>query len=272
MNNLENLIDLGNKLRVSAYIKHENGFKYFAGNEFYTWIAKLKIYIQSLSSSNISVVSYLAECDSFGGFNDISHFEKIMGFLNACDEVDLQSTSNISPEGLKKGNKKTVFVVHGRNNRILLAMRDLLRAMGVDVLEWEQCVTLTNTPTPSIQQILEAGFRQAQAIIILFTPDEEAHLREGLGNKDECQVGLQPRLNVIYEAGMAMGIMPDRTVLVNFGRLRGLSDLAGIHFIDFLDDAQSRQSLANRLKLAGVEIFLEGKTDWLRTGAFPPTV
>lgn len=65
---------------------------------------------------------------------------------------------------------------------------------------------------------------------------------------------------------------PDRTILVKFGHLRGLSDLAGIHYIDFLDDTQSRQSLANRLKLAGVEICLGGKTDWLRTGAFPPTV
>ncbi len=70
-------------------------------------------------------------------------------------------------------------------------------------------------------------------MVALFTGDDEAHLRAALLGPDEEQETLtpQPRPNVLFEAGMAFGLHPDRVVLVEVGRLRGLSDLTGRHVV-----------------------------------------
>jgi predicted nucleotide-binding protein len=74
---------------------------------------------------------------------------------------------------------------------------------------------------------------------------------------------------VIFEAGLALGKYPDRTILVQVGNLRPFSDVAGRHFIQLRNSSKSRQELAQRLKLAGCEVDLTG-TDWHDAGSFSP--
>jgi len=57
-------------------------------------------------------------------------------------------------------------------------------------------------------------------------------------------------LNVVFEAGMAFGHDPSRTVLVQVGRIRSFSNIAGRHVAT--DGSQeSRQELATKLRAAG---------------------
>jgi hypothetical protein len=44
-------------------------------------------------------------------------------------------------------------------------------------LEWLEIVTATGKTAPYIGEVLAVGFSMAQAVVVLFTPDDEARLR-----------------------------------------------------------------------------------------------
>jgi predicted nucleotide-binding protein len=152
------------------------------------------------------------------------------------------------------------------------ALFDFLRAIDLKPIEWSEAVALTGNPSPFMDEILDAAMGYAQAIIVLFTGDDQARLKdEFLWVNDpvyEREVTPQSRPNVIFEAGMALGKYPERTILVQVGILRPFSDIAGRHFIHLRNSSKSRQELAQRLRLAGCEVDLSG-TDWLDAGSFP---
>ena len=171
-----------------------------------------------------------------------------------------------------KPNTSRVFVIHGRNEEMRRALFDFLRAIDLKPIEWSEAVTLTGKPSPFVSEILDAAMHYAQAIIVFFTGDDEVRLKEEfLWVNDpvyEREATPQSRPNVIFEAGLALGKYPDRTILVQVGTLRPFSDIAGRHFICIKNSSKSRQELAQRLKLAGCEVDLSG-TDWLEAGSFP---
>lgn len=114
-------------------------------------------------------------------------------------------------------------------------------------------------------------FLEAQAIVVLMTPDDEGCLREHLRGKDEPshekKLTPQPRLNVIFEAGIAMGRRPERTIIVEVGSVRPFSDIVGRHSVRLDDSAEKRLDLAQRLETAGCEVNTTG-TAWLKSGKF----
>jgi predicted nucleotide-binding protein len=166
---------------------------------------------------------------------------------------------------------RVVFVVHGRNMTARTAMFQFLRAIGLRPREWSQAVADTGKAMPYIGEVLDAAFSKAQAVVVLMTPDDEARLREqyrGPGDPPhETELTPQARPNVIFEAGMAMGRAPDRTVIVEVGEVRPFSDVGGRHVIRMNNSSERRQELAQRLRDAGCDVDLGG-TDWHREGDF----
>jgi CAP12/Pycsar effector protein, TIR domain len=75
----------------------------------------------------------------------------------------------------------------------------------------------------------------------------------------------QARPNVLLEAGLALAYNPQRTVLVEVGRLRPFSDVAGGLVIRMSNDAATRNALASRLRQAGCAVRTE-RDDWLTSG------
>lgn len=73
----------------------------------------------------------------------------------------------------------------------------------------------------------------AQAVVVLFTPDDKARLDPRLlqsyDGADEREFTGRARQNVLLEAGMALGIAQERTVMVRFGRPRRISDIEGVN-------------------------------------------
>jgi predicted nucleotide-binding protein len=175
----------------------------------------------------------------------------------------------------KKVDAKKVFVVHGRNNAAREALFAFLRAIGLHPLEWSEIVKETGKASPYIGEVLETGFSIAQAVVVLMTPDDEARLREQYRGKVEppyeTDLTPQPRPNVLLEAGMALGLFPDRTVIVELGQLRPVSDIGGRHVIRMNDSAERRHELAQRLQTAGCDANLTG-TDWYKAGTFSACV
>lgn len=168
------------------------------------------------------------------------------------------------------GDPRSVFVVHGQDEKIRESMFIFLRAIGLNPIEWNQAVKFTGEASPYVGTVLDVAFQRASAIVVIFTPDEEVLLRKEL-RRESAAPGPSPefqaRPNVLFEAGMAMGRCLQRTILVEVGKLRPFSDIGGRHVVRFDGNAKVRKELAQRLETAGCPVDITG-TDWLSAGDF----
>lgn len=106
-------------------------------------------------------------------------------------------------------------------------------------------------------EVVREGLRRAQAMVVLFTPDEYAALRPGLyenSDSGEDKQRWQPRPNVILEAGMALALDERRTILVVLGRVPLPSDLHGRLFISLDNSPRERGSLRDALVGIGCDV------------------
>lgn len=167
---------------------------------------------------------------------------------------------------------KTVFVVHGRNIKARNSMYDFLKSIDLIPINLSEANMLSNLVNPYIGETLDYAFSISQAVIVLMTPDDFGCLRKCFRKDDdeshETELTPQARLNVIFEAGMAMGgKFRNRTILVELGRLRKLSDLSGRFVVRLNNSREKREDLINRLQNAGCN--LNRTTDeWVNTGDF----
>lgn len=109
--------------------------------------------------------------------------------------------------------------------------------------------TACNARVVNVPQLVDDA--KANAVVVLLTPDDEARLCEELRGKQEpdhekALMG-QARPNVLFEAGMAFGTHPDRTIVVELGALRPFSDIHGRHTIRL--DGSSTADGAGRKEL-----------------------
>jgi predicted nucleotide-binding protein len=174
-----------------------------------------------------------------------------------------------SSQKVKAGNR--VFVVHGRNEKIRKALFAFLRSLGIQPIEWNKALALTKQGSPYVGQVVEAAFKNAKVIVVLFTPDDEAKLKTEFIKRGEPsferRLTGQPRPNVLFEAGMAFGRQPATTILVQVGKVRAVSDVAGRHIVHLENDMASRQELVGKLKTTGLTVDDIGK-DWHTEGDF----
>lgn len=165
-------------------------------------------------------------------------------------------------------DRKKVFVVHGRNDPVRRDLFSLLRAASLNPTEFSTAVVEAGGSSMFIQGIIDHAMDKAQAIVILFCPEEHAQLRDELVEPGATpEEGLQPRPNVLFEAGLALGRYPERTIVVQVGDIRPISDLGGRHFVKLNNTAQRRKDLLSRLAAAGCSVDLSGQ-DWLSVGDF----
>ncbi|HTX81891.1 MAG TPA: nucleotide-binding protein [Streptosporangiaceae bacterium] len=173
------------------------------------------------------------------------------------------------------GDKRSVFLVHGRDVQAAKEMRTFLRALGLRVIEWESAVRETGQAAPYIGDVIFAGMRVADAVVVLATPDDLVRLRPDLVSREdsanEMEMRGQARANVIYEAGIADALDRSRTILVEIGSVKSLSDLSGRNVVRFDGGATSRHKLVVRLQSAGLEPETTGD-DWLEIGDFAAAI
>ncbi len=145
---------------------------------------------------------------------------------------------------------KKVFIIHGRNLAARTQMEHFLRALDLEPIDFDQLAS-GQGGMAFIGDIVRAGLKQAQGIVVLFTPDEYAALRTGhreTHDKGDDILRWQARPNVIFEAGIAYGIAQERTVLVTLGADVSLfSDVNGIHIVRLGNDSGSRSSFLQKL-------------------------
>jgi predicted nucleotide-binding protein len=175
-----------------------------------------------------------------------------------------------------KTKENTVFVVHGRDVGLRSAMYEFLGALGLRPLEWGHAIRAARGKggNPYVNDAVAKVMEQAQAIVILLSPDDEAKLKDQFVGKNERQtegklLG-QARANVIFETGIAVGAHHRKTVMVRAGEVKAFSDVGGMHIPRIGNDAVSRNDLANRLEDLGCKTNRDG-AHWLHAGDFTPT-
>ena len=151
---------------------------------------------------------------------------------------------------------KNVFVIHGRNDEARVAVSDFLGSVGLNPIQWEAAVRETGHASPYVGQILDAAFAQARAAVVILTPDDIVTLRPDLRRPDdhpgEREYVGQPRPNVLFEAGMAMSLFEDRTIIVEIGKVKSFSDILGRHAVRLADSAIVEKSWRVGWKLQAV--------------------
>lgn len=180
----------------------------------------------------------------------------------APKEQHMQSNDNLPVHKfatVELGSKpyaRNVFIVHGRDMDNKEALCQLLRKMDIRPISWTQASEAAKSQ--NTLDIVEAGMQMAQAVIVLFTPDDLAMLNQKFhapsDGPDERQPTGQARPNVILEAGMAYAKAPDRTIFARVGTLRGISDIAGLNWINLDQTYDSRHRLRASLRKARVEL------------------
>jgi predicted nucleotide-binding protein len=170
------------------------------------------------------------------------------------------------PRAVQQRRGTSVFVIHGRNTRARDVLFAFLRALDLRPIEWVQAIRRTGQPSPYVGTILETAFRDAAAVVVLLTPDDEARLRAAYRKTGDAmyekRLTGQARSNVLFEAGMAFGRDPNSTVLVQLGDVRPFSDVAGRHVVHLSNAPTTRQELATKLANAGCNVNTSG-SDWL---------
>lgn len=201
----------------------------------------------------------------------IKEVEKIQAkSIEAAGKAEVYKNETVDP--------KKVFVVHGRNENARSALFDFLRSLSLAPIEWGEAVKMTGVGSPYPQEVLDKAFSVAQAIIVLITGDDIARLRLEYIKQDDKDyekiLTLQARPNVIFEAGLAFGRCPERTIIVELEReiTRSFSDVYGRLSVRLSNRNESRYDLISRLKTAGCEININGKSDWIKTGDFDGAV
>jgi predicted nucleotide-binding protein len=208
----------------------------------------------------------------------------IQGTKSPSESTTEQSAPSVQlhrptkPNRLKRPFKtkdNSVFVVHGRDEGLRKSMFDFLRALSLNPLEWGKAVIQTKRggANPHIDDVIDSAMARVQAVVVIFSPDDLAYLRPCFLTKGEkATEGRpqgQPRPNVIFEAGLALGRHPEKTLLVQVGTVRGFSDIAGKHLVRLNNDASRRTDVVNRLRKIGCAVDVTG-TDWLSDGDFTP--
>jgi predicted nucleotide-binding protein len=187
--------------------------------------------------------------------------------VDAADDIEA-TNQNVDQDSEIAADRKAVMVIYGHDQEANDALFSWLRAIGLKPREWSQLVSASGDASPYIGQVLEQAFRDAQAVIAFFTPDEFV-LAKDADPMNKASWRLQARPNVLIEAGMALVTHPRRTVLVVHGAQELPSDLAGRHYIRLSSTSPSSlHTLATRLHDAGCETDQSG-TDWLNASRFP---
>lgn len=176
-------------------------------------------------------------------------------FQNGLDTAILYLKSYQSDEdSVKQQNqpivqsidKKSIFIVHGRNDGIKAQVSSLLLKLGLTPIILHEQANQGKT----IIEKFETN-ANVSAAIILFTDDDVGRYKE-----DEV-LDARARQNVIFEAGYFIGKLGrERAIILNSPNINIPSDLQGYVYIEL--DAKQRwhYDLARELKGIGFDVDL----------------
>jgi hypothetical protein len=158
--------------------------------------------------------------------------------------------------------KPKVFVIHGRDIEARDELVKLLDALGLQHHSFERVAARLGA-APFVADIVIRGIRDAAVVIALFTPEEHATFYDPVTAEYRGtaagEARWQARPNVIFEAGVALGVARKRTILATLGSdVQLFSDVSGVHFVS-LAGADGKQMLRDRIEqVLGAPLEVDG--------------
>lgn len=225
--------------------------------------------------NNISVQKYATEQD-LAELRGIPHHVAVATPAVAVPPPPRTVMRKGAARKLQKTKENTVFVVHGRDTKLRDAMYELSGALGLKAQEWGHAIRAApgRGGNPYVNDAVTKIMEQAQAIVVMLSPDDEVKLKSQFvarhERSTEGKLRGQSRPNVIFETGIAIGTHHKKTVIVQAGDVKPFTDIGGIHILRLSGSDSSRHDLANRLESLGCKIDRDDDY-WLRAGEFTPT-
>jgi predicted nucleotide-binding protein len=261
-------------LQVAPEVSAEENFKELLESAFATIDGILRSIPEHLKRRGFQMATEtVAQKDDFEAFALKAHARREVEMLkreHALQAIQKEREASLAMSEAR--HKSKVWVVHGRNLKARDAMFLFLRSIGLEPMEWGEALALTGKGTPYTGEVLDLAFAEAQAVVVLITGDDMVRLGtrfvEPTDPPEETDPTPQARPNVLFEAGMAFGKYPERTVLVHLGKTRPFSDVAGRNVLYISNDIKKRQGLADRLRTTGAGVRTENRSDWHATGDF----
>lgn len=175
------------------------------------------------------------------------------------------------PPSSSAEGRRRVFLVHGRDHRAREALIALLEAFDLRVIQWRDAADYAGGGAPYTGEIVKAGMEHADAVVVLLTPDDIGYVHpyflKGTDGPHEREPTGQARLNVVFEAGMAMARAPKGVVFVEMGQVRKMSDVDGLNLIQLDNSLERRKDLSRRLQSVGLEVVTDTER-WRTAGNF----
>ena len=142
--------------------------------------------------------------------------------------------------------KDSIFIVHGRDDNVKLAVTLFLERFGLIPIILNEQINRGKT----IIEKFEEFAKKAKFAVVLLTPDDKCHAIEG------TEVEFRARQNVIYELGyFSSALGRANTFVIKKGNIDIPSDMFGIVYEPF-ETENWRLKLAKELKAAGYQIDL----------------
>jgi predicted nucleotide-binding protein len=199
---------------------------------------------------------------TIGGIEEVESTDSASGE----DKVQIKNIDETPTQDRSK-----VFIIHGRNIHLKTQLDLFLRSIELHPMDWNEAVALTGEANPYIGDVLDKVFAEANALLVLMTPDDETRLKQEFWRKSESAheknlVG-QCRPNVIFETGMALGLYRNNTVLVEIGNPKQFTDNSGRHVLRLDDTIEKRNDLIQKLRQVGCDAKTR-TVAWITTGSF----
>jgi len=131
-----------------------------------------------------------------------------------------------------------IFIVHGRDSESLIALRNIIRLFGLEVVVLSDSQNLSFT----IIEKFERFARACDFSFVLLTPDDEV-----LGS-GESEAMKRARQNVIFEMGWFFGKLGrSRTCLVHKIGVEIPSDIGGVERVSFEERVDEKTEAIKRV-------------------------
>ena len=140
-------------------------------------------------------------------------------------------------EGGKGRDRSRVLLIHGRDSIGVKEVAKLVERLGLEPILWQEALDRIGLLSPSMIERFRSCLDVAQGVIVV--------LEGGLG---------ESALNLVFEAGLALGLAEERTVVVQLGDQTPPDDLAAVDILRLRSTEESANALSSALASAGCTI------------------